>query len=275
VPSVGLERAVEGVVTGRLPSIGADPQTPAPAPGDSARPAPEDAENLPALRRHAAAFDASADLPRLAVILIDAPGTEEALIALPFALTIAIDPGEPGAGERARRYRAAGHEIAILGAGLPARATASDLTVTFSEWLRVLPQAVALLDPPAGGGITGDRLLAQAVMPFLAEQGHGLVTPVLGLNSAAQVAQSEGVPQASIYRLLDAADESEPVIRRYLSRAAFEAQSQGQAVALGRADHAPTLAALVGWRLEMRARQVALAPVSAVLDPQTQIGELD
>ena len=258
VPSTLLDRQVEGVVTGRLPSIGAEP-----AP-EAADPAPDQAD-LPALARFAAEFDSSADLPRLSVLLVDAPGAEEALVALPFVLTIALDPDLPDAFERAARYRAAGHEVALLATGLPRGATASDLEITFSEWRRILPEAVALIDAPDGSGLTGDRRLAQAVMPYLAEPGLGLLTPDIGLNQAAQVAQAAGVAQASIFRRIDANDEDEALIRRFLTRAAFEAQTQGQAVVLGRAEHAPTLAALLGWRLEMRARQVSLAPVSALM----------
>lgn len=266
-PAPGLPRTVEGVRVGRLPSIG------------DAAPLEEEAEpsvaddtqdpEQPAYRRHAAAYEAGVG-PLFSVILLDAPadaGAEAALLALPFAVSIALDPGDPDAPRRATAYRDAGHEIVILAAGLPTRATPSDLEVTFDGWFRALPQTVALLDVPEGG-FQGNRALAQQIMPFLEADGHGLITQERGLNPAQQSARSAGVASATVFRIIDSDNENQFTIRRYLDRATFRAQQEGRVVVMGRAAHPETIAGLIGWRMEGRAGQVTIAPVSAQLAPE-------
>ena len=74
----------------------------------------------------------------------------------------------------------------------------------------------------------------------------------------------DGLPAAVIYRLLDGQGESQPVIRRYLDRAAFKAGQEGQVVVIGDTS-SDTVEAILGWALEGKGAAVALAPVSAVL----------
>lgn len=260
VPGIApTERVVEGVVTGRLPSIGQPATDAAPAPDALADPA-----DLPAWQRHAAAAPLSG-LPLFGVVLIDAPQAEAALLALPFAVSLALDPADPDAARRAAAYRAAGHEVLILAEGLPAQAQPADIEVTFAAWLATLPESVAVIDPPEGA-LAGSRVLAQAVMPHLLADGHGLVTLSRGLNPALQAARAAGVPAASLFRLIDGGDESRVTIRRFLDRALFEAQQQGRVAVLGRAAHGETLAALVAWRMELRAGQADVVPISALLE---------
>lgn len=263
-PSPGLNREVAGVTVGRLPSIS---PTEAPTmPQEIAEPAEVDPQSLPARLRYAAPFE-TAPGPQFAVILLDAPAdpsAEAAILALPMPVAVALDPQDPDAPRRAVAYRAAGHEIVMLAAGLPAGATPSDLEVTFDAWFRALPETVALLDPPEGG-FQGDRGLAQAIMPFLTADGHGLVTYDRGLNPAQQSASSAGVASAMVFRIIDSGDENQFTIRRYLDRATFRAQQEGRVVVMGRAAHAETIAGLIGWRMEGRAGQVAIVPVSATL----------
>ena len=183
--------------------------------------------------------------------------------ALPLPVTIALDPTDPEAAARAAAYRAAGKEVAMLASGLPAGAEASDVLVTFEAHALALPEAVAVVDLPEGG-FQNDRPLATAVVPVLKDQGRGLLTFDRGLNAADQTARREGVPAATVFRILDAADESVPVIRRYLDRAAFKAAQDGQVAVLGTASP-DTIAALLEWTVEGRAGSVALAPLTAVL----------
>ncbi|MCC5970528.1 MAG: divergent polysaccharide deacetylase family protein [Pararhodobacter sp.] len=264
--SPGLEREIDGVTVGRLPSIPAT--EPAEATDEAEAETAEDAgdETLPARERYAAPFE-RAPGPLFAIILDDAsadPDAEVAILALPMPVSVALDPQDPDAPRRAQAYRAAGHEIVMLAAGLPAGATPSDLEVTFDGWFRALPETVALLDPPQGG-FQGNRALAQALMPFLAADGHGLVTYERGLNPARQSANSAGVANTSVFRIIDSDNENQHTIRRYLDRATFRAQQEGQVVVMGRAAHAETIAGLIGWRMEGRAGQVLIVPVSATL----------
>ena len=271
-PQPGLNRVVEGVTTGRLPAIGAEVENGA-APAEETAPAPEvepDAD-LPAYRRFAAAYDPAPGLPLFGIILIDAPNAgapepaaEAALLALPFAVSVALDPADADAPRRAAAYRQAGHEVLILAEGLPRAAQPSDIEVTLEGWLRALPEAVGLLDTPEGA-IQGDRQLAQRLAPALAGRGLALVMPERGLNPAQQSARSAGLAHATVFRILDAAEENPFTIRRYLDRATFRAQQEGQVLVLGHAARADTLDGLIGWRMEGRAGQVAIVPVSALL----------
>ncbi|KPQ04795.1 MAG: hypothetical protein HLUCCA12_16240 [Rhodobacteraceae bacterium HLUCCA12] len=268
--SPGLDREIDGVRVGRLPSIvtgdpqGEEaPQPDAPDEGDEA------AANgdRPARERFAAPYDADSG-PRFAIVLVDAPAdpdAEEAILALPMPVSVALDPQDADAPRRAEAYREAGHEILMLAAGLPAGATPSDLEVTFDGWFRALPEVVALIDTPQDG-FQSDRSLAQAIMPFLADDGYGLVTYERGLNPAAQSADSAGIANVAVFRIVDTDDENQFTIRRYLDRATFRAQQQGHVVVMGRAAHEETMAGLIGWRMEGRAGQVAIVPVSATLE---------
>jgi uncharacterized protein len=266
----GLALAVPGVRTDRLPRIGDDA-----APAEDGA-APEDAETavlpeavlgttpLELFRRD---FDNPDAKPLFAIILIDdgIPAEERArLAALPFAVSFALDPLAPHSADAARIYRDAGQEVVMLASGIPQGATASDLEQTFQALDMAMPEAVAMLDRIEGG--FQDTLdLARQAVPIVAEQGRGIITYERGLNSADQVARREGVPRATIFRVLDAEGESIPKMRNYLDRAAFKAAQEGRVLVIGRAQE-QTVAAILEWTVEGRAASVALAPVSAVLE---------
>lgn len=266
----GLALAVPGVRTDRLPRIGDDA-----APAEDGA-APEDAEiavlpeavlgttPLELFRRD---FDNPDAKPLFAIILIDdgIPAEERARLAsLPFAVSFALDPLAPHSSDAARIYRDAGQEVVMLASGIPQGATASDLEQTFQALDMAMPEAVAMLDRIEGG--FQDTLdLARQAVPIVAEQGRGIITYERGLNSADQVARREGVPRATIFRVLDAEGESIPKMRNYLDRAAFKAAQEGRVLVIGRAQE-QTVAAILEWTVEGRAASVALAPVSAVLE---------
>lgn len=266
----GLALAVPGVRTDRLPRIGDDA---APAEDGMATDATETAvlpeavlgtTPLELFRRD---FDNPDAKPLFAIILIDEgiPAEERArLAALPFAVSFAVDPLSPDSADAARVYRAAGQEVVMLASGIPQGATAGDLEQTFQALDMAMPEAVAVLDRMEGG--FQDTLdLARQAVPIVAEQGRGILTYDRGLNSADQVARREGVPRATIFRVLDAEGESIPKMRNYLDRAAFKAAQEGRVLVIGRAQ-ADTVAAILEWTVEGRAASVMLAPVSAVLE---------
>lgn len=263
-----------GVVVGRLPSIG-DPEPgledeAADAAGSDTPVADDAAPQLPAYLRYAAPFENDTGLPLMTLLVYDTQAdadAEQALLALDFPVSIVLDPADEDAPRRAALYRDAGHEIVLLAAGLPAGATASDIEVTFVGWHAALPEVVAVMDPPEGI-LRGNVMLARNVMPVLSEAGRGLILQGGGLGGLRQAATAEGVPSASVFRSLDDADENRHTIRRYLDRAVFEAQQQGRVVVTGRAAHEETIAAISLWRRQGRVDDVALAPVSAVLQVQ-------
>ena len=261
---------VPGVRTDRLPRIGDDP---APA-EDSMASEETEATMLPEavlgttpLELFRRAFDNPDAKPMFAIILIDdgIPAEEKVRLAsLPFAVSFAVDPLAADAADSAMIYRAAGQEVVMLASGIPQGATAGDLEQTFQALDMAMPEAVAVLDRMEGGFQDSLELARQAV-PIVAEQGRGIVTYDRGLNSADQVARREGVPRATIFRVLDGEGESIPKMRNYLDRAAFKAAQEGRVLVIGRAQ-ADTVAAILEWTVEGRAASVALAPVSAVLE---------
>jgi polysaccharide deacetylase 2 family uncharacterized protein YibQ len=99
---------------------------------------------------------------------------------------------------------------------------------------------------------------------ILLSTGHGFVTQAKGLNTAAKLAEREGVPTSTVFRDFDSADQSPTVIRRFLGQAAFRAGQEGGVIMLGRL-RADTISALLLWSLQDRAARVSMAPISAVL----------
>ena len=262
--AAGLAPEVAGVTTGRLPRIGADA-----APASDAAPAAAPAPDGRPLQRHARPFDNPAAKPVFAIVLVDTGGPtldRAALAALPFPVTFALDPTAPEAELAATIYRAAGQEVVMLATAIPEGATAGDLEQTFAAHAAVLPEAVAVMDPEAGG-FQGNRVLATLVVPIVADDGRGILSWDRGLNAASQVARREGVASGVIFRRLDGEDEGAPIIRRYLDRAAFKAVQDGRVIVAGET-RPETVAALLAWAVEGRAATVALAPLSAALQAQ-------
>lgn len=262
--------AVPGVRTDRLPRIGddANPATEEMASDDADTAAlPEAVLGTTPLELFRRDFDNPDAKPLFGIVLIDdgIPADERArLAALPFAISFALDPLREDSSEAARVYRAAGQEVIMLASGIPQGATASDLEQTFQALDMALPEAVAVLDR-IEGGFQDNLDLARQAVPIVAEQGRGIVTYDRGLNSADQVARREGVPRATIFRVLDAEGESIPKMRNYLDRAAFKAAQEGRVLVIGQA-RPDTVAAILEWTVEGRAASVALAPVSVVLE---------
>ncbi len=283
------ESEPEPVAPRQLPQVAAVPRGPAPATpapslasrlpqaGVTATPEPEAApevvaeEPAPAppnaLADNAEAFDAPEGNPLLAVVLIDDPDSPiepAALASFTFPVSFAIDPMRPDAGARAAELRAAGHEVVILGAAaIPDGAAPGDVEVALAVARETVPQAVALMDD-AESRIQGDRPVLDATVGTLAESGHGLIAFPRGLNAAEETARRTGVPAVTVFRLLDDADQSAPVITRYLGRAAFAAAQEGAVVVVGHS-RPDTVTALFSWALGSRTEGVDLAPVSAVL----------
>lgn len=223
-------------------------------------------EELPAIQRYAADFDAAETRPLMAVVLIDDPETPmdlETLAGFSFPVAFAVDPLAPGAEARAAAFRRAGFEVVILGSVIVDGATATDVEVALAGAQEILPEAVAVIDTP-GGRIQGDRPVLDATVAALSRSGHGLVAFPRGLNAAEQTAAREGVPGATVFRYLDDEDQRATVITRFLSRAAFAAAQEGTVIVVGRT-RPDTVTALFSWALSGRTEAVALAPLSATL----------
>ncbi len=253
-PAVSLIDRGSAVPDSRLPVVG--------APEDSGTAEATDPAPLVA---HAASVDVEADLPRMAIVLID-PGSgplgPDTLDAFPFPVTFAIDPSAPEAAERMKGYRERGFEVMAL-AGVPDGAQPSDVEVTLAAALRAVPEAVAVLETP-DAGLQGARNVSDQAAQVLRDSGHGLVLQAKGLNTATALAAREGVPAATVFKDFDGDGQDPRAIRRFLDGAAFRARQDGAVVMMGRLT-ADTLSALLLWGLQDRASQVALVPVSVVL----------
>jgi len=256
-PATGFQNA-GNVTTNRLPSIG----------NDASRAADRltaDAP-LPAIQAYALPFTSAGSAPLYSVVLID-PGTKAGgldpatLKTIGFPLTIAIDPNRMEAALDAATYRAAGFEVAILVSALPEGATAQDLEVAVEAWRQVIPEAVAVVEPPKPV-LQTNRVLSQTLVKILAREGLGLITQAGGLNAADQLAAKEGVPHARIWRVIDDGREKAPVIERMLGRAGFEASKDG-AVAVMLSAWPESLSGLLTWE-PSRDKDIALAPISAL-----------
>lgn len=275
-PDGGLEQnTVDGVTTGRLPTITPDPAAEASVASAETSPAappvagtdlPEIAGDLPPLQRFARSFENPSAKLLFAILLLDPGGPEvrrAELAALPLPLSFVVDPMQPGAAEAAAIYRAAGQEVVMLATAIPRGAKAADLEQSFAAVTQILPEAVGLIDT-ADATFQDNRGLSAEVVTHLDSQGLGLVTFDRGLNAADQVARREGLPSAIVFRSLDDEGEDSPLIRRYLDRAAFKAAQEGRVVVIGSAREA-TITALMEWAVEGRSASVALAPISAVM----------
>ncbi|WP_372841633.1 divergent polysaccharide deacetylase family protein, partial [Phaeovulum sp.] len=202
--------------------------------------------------------------PLLALVLLD-PGPDAdiaALAAMGVPMTVALDPMRAGVAQDARLWRDAGFEVAILAAALPSGATPADVEVALAAWRRMLPEAVAVIEPPEPV-LQANRILAQQLVAVLTREGLGLATQEgKGLNAAAQLAAAAGVPQVAIWRVIDGEGDKAAAILRYLDRAAFEAQ-RGSGVAVMLHAWPETLAGLVEWHAS-RKTGPELAPFSAL-----------
>jgi len=225
-------------------------------------------EGTPASVRYAAPYTNPQGIPELSVILVDDGSFDGAVASvadIAFPVTVFLNPGNPNSTERMDAYRAAGIEVGIL-ANLPVGARPEDVAVFYEAAFATLPESVAVLDASAGDGGARSDTVAETVAA-LAEDGRGLITVSQGLNSSLRIAESEGVPTSVIFRDLDGEGQDTRVIRRFMDQAAFRARQNSGVVLLGQI-RGDTISALIQWGAANRASQVAMAPISAVLNAQ-------
>jgi hypothetical protein len=180
-------------------------------------------------------------------------------------VTIALDPADAGAAGRMASYRADGFEVVVL-ARIPEGALPSDVEVTLGSVFTTLSETIAVLDIGTGG-LQQDADVTEQAMDILAANGRGFVTAAQGLNMASRAAEQAGVPAAVIYRDLDADGQDARVIRRFVDQAAFQARRESGVVLVGRV-RPNTISALILWGAANQDAQVALVPLSAILQAQ-------
>jgi len=273
VVAVAEPRTVEGVTIGRLPSIGAPVATPGDATASdaiaaaAAAPA-SDAEAdpaRPAWQRNGVTVDLPQGARALGVVLLDDARAELDVMALPFAVTVALDPYDPDAPRRAAGYRNAGHEVALLASALPVGATPADIAVTLESWRHAFPDTAELMDVPVNG-VGSNRALARTLAEMAAPEGYGLIVQRDGVDALFQAARANSMAVVPDYRVLDDTGQGAMTLRRLLDRAAFEAQRRNGILIVGSAGQAETLAALSSYAQGAGREGVVLAPASAVLE---------
>lgn len=266
--------AVPDMAPATRPSIGTPATSlvdrPAPAAEAEAEPTGPDTP----FHRNAVPFDDPESRPRLSIILIDRGDSvidASALQDFPYPLTFAVDAARPDAAEAAARYRDAGFEVMAL-VDLDPESTPQDAEIAIEASLAAVPDAVAVMEGDATG-FQARREVADQVAAILLERGYGLVMLPNGLNTAQKLAAKSGVPSATVFRDFDGAGQDPAAIRRFLDQGAFKAGQRGaiegtedeSVIMMGRL-RPDTISALLLWGLQDRARRVALAPVSAVLE---------
>ncbi|WP_190323887.1 divergent polysaccharide deacetylase family protein [Salipiger aestuarii] len=260
IPSIGapagsLVDRDGGVPRRRLPRIA----------GTSDAPAETASDDQPPLERYAAAVTLPEGEPVMSVVLIDdgsGPLGPDTVGELPFPVSFAISPSHPDARAAAQAYRAGGFEVLAL-AGVPDGAQASDVEINLEGALGAVPEAIGVLENPAGG-LQGSRGVSEQAAEFLRDSGHGLLMLPKGLGTGEALARRVGVPTATVFRDFDGSGQDPRVMRRFLDQAAFRARQEGAVVMLGRL-RADTVSALLLWGLQDRASSIALVPVSAIL----------
>jgi len=263
-PVTGIGDRATNVKINRLPTIGGASDATAPEPDPTVEPAPTGGR---AIEQFAVAFENPDNRPLMAILLL--VDNEAALTTriekLPFQVSYVVDASKPNASLIAQAYRNGGNEVVAL-APLPPGAKPKDVEVAFLTYVSAMPEAVAFMDTPIAAFQSGRSVSAQ-VVEALAASGHGMITYSRGLNSGTQVAESEGVPAALVFREFDKAGEDNATIQRFLDQAAFRAGQQNGVILVG-SNRPETVQALLEWSLGNRAETVALAPVSAALQNQ-------
>ncbi len=268
-------------VTSIQPEAGTTASDPTPqAPAAAAPPPPRlpDAEPVTEavaqerspLRLNAARFNDPGGRALLSVVLVDLGEDQfpiETLDNLSLPVTIAIPADLPDAAARASAFRSAGVEVLAM---IP-EGTLGDLDTLdtasqrerLAEILAAVPQAVGLIDR-TGGVVSSSTATAQAVVDYVELSGHALlVQPSIGLTQPDRLAEAANVPAATISRVLDAS-QGVPAMQNALQRVAVDARSTGSSVVMGNSDPA-TITTLLTWAITSGNREIALAPVSAVV----------
>ncbi|MDU8929734.1 divergent polysaccharide deacetylase family protein [Alisedimentitalea sp. MJ-SS2] len=265
-PATNLLERNTGVQTRRLPTLGAGIADNGGA--TAAESGGEKTSAMPPIKKFAVDFQGPADLPKMAIVLIDegeGPVGVEALSTFPYPLSFAVDASRVDAAEVMARYRSAGFEVLAMVA-LEKGSKPSDVEVAMPVLLSRVPEAVGVMEAP-GDGIQFDRKVSDQVARILSDSGHGLLLFPKGLNTAQKLAAKNGVPSAAVFRDVDGKGQKTSAIRRFLNYGALNAANEGGVVMVARL-RPDTVTALLLWGLEDRARQITLAPISQLLTVQ-------
>jgi uncharacterized protein len=214
----------------------------------------------------------AADNPRLAIILDDlghdrAPA--DAVLALPFAVTVSVLPHLPLSAEVAEEAARRGDEVmlhlpmeALPGEGavepveLRVGMTPAEVVSAIAGMLETVPRAEGV-NNHQGSRATADPALMEAVMTALRARGLFFVdSRTTAATVAYDAAERAGVRAASRKVFLDDTPERDAVLAQ-LELAARDALRDGSAIAIGH-PHPATIAALAEGVPRLEARGIKL-----------------
>lgn len=266
-PDPALLEAVAGAAAGTaLPRIGSDGRAP--------------------MQAYAAGFDAATKLPRIGVVLagvgLDAAGSEDAIQALPAAVTLAISPYAADPNPVLAAARRAGHEyllsIPLEPQGYPQNDPGLRALLTSqspAQNAKALDWALARIAGYVGvtgalGALRGERFasLADQMQPMLATLAH---RGLLYVDPRPGATKLPLVWSCNVDVVIDESPAADAIDAR-LAELERRAHDTGVAVGLVGAVHPVTIARLRAWAGNLAARGYVLAPISALVTPPPKGG---
>lgn len=263
-----------------------DPALLTPIPGSESSLPRIGADGRMPMRVYAAGYDPADPRPRVAILLANiAMGeqdSEEAIRALPSAVSLAVSPYAAHPGKLAELARATGHELLVgipmepLGYAMNDPGPMALMTgLSPAENAARLDRVLALFNGYAGvtgamgNGLHGERYAASAqIVPMLQElarRGVFYIDPRPGgtLSSA-----GAGLASRAVDLVLD-----EPPLRTEieakLARLAQLAHDHGSALGLADSPSPVTTARLAAWAATLKQQGLVLVPVSALISRPT------
>jgi len=262
-PDPGL---VESSPLGPLPRIGPDGREP--------------------WKVYARPFDATDTRPRVAIILsglgLSSAATEAAIQDLPGEVTLAFQPFADNIQQWIQLSRAAGHEVLLNLPMEPVDFPANDpgpraLFVTLSpdenqdrmRWALSRVSGYVGVVNHMGSRFTTSRDAMQPILAELKARGLLFVDARSAARSVATVLATEmEVPRAINDRFLDNREVSRATVDARLAEVERIAKEAGVSIAIGQA-FPVTLERVRAWAATLEGKGIALVPISAVVDTQS------
>jgi polysaccharide deacetylase 2 family uncharacterized protein YibQ len=263
VPDPGL---VEQSPDGLLPKIGVDGRQP--------------------WQVYARPFNPNESRPRVAVLLtslgLSSAATESAIQGLPGGVTLSFQPYADNLQQWINLARAAGHEVLLNlplepldyptnDPGPQALFTALEPVENLERLNWALSRVTGYVGVAThmGSRFTTSREAMQPILQVLRQRGLLLVDTRSSARSVATAMATElGVPRAINDRFLDAREVSRTTIDARLDEVERIAREVGVSVAVGQA-YPVTIERLRAWTQTLEGKELALAPVSAIINLQT------